>query len=36
MENKGLNIFNSSLLLADPQTATDLDYERIEAVVAHE
>ncbi len=36
MENKGLNIFNSSLLLADPLTATDLDYERIEAVVAHE
>ncbi|USQ97582.1 aminopeptidase N [Caulobacter sp. RL271] len=36
MENKGLNIFNSSLLLADPETATDLDYERIEAVVAHE
>ncbi|PIB93240.1 aminopeptidase N [Caulobacter sp. FWC2] len=36
MENKGLNIFNSSLLLADPHTATDLDYERIEAVVAHE
>ncbi|MDR3508832.1 MAG: aminopeptidase N [Caulobacteraceae bacterium] len=36
MENKGLNIFNSSLLLADPQTATDLDYERIESVVAHE
>ncbi|MCA3712923.1 MAG: aminopeptidase N [Phenylobacterium sp.] len=36
MENKGLNIFNSSLLLADPETATDLDYERIESVVAHE
>ena len=36
MENKGLNIFNSSLLLADPETATDIDYERIEAVVAHE
>ncbi len=36
MENKGLNIFNSSLLLADPATATDLDYERIEGVVAHE
>jgi aminopeptidase N len=36
MENKGLNIFNSSLLLADPQTATDSDYERIESVVAHE
>jgi aminopeptidase N len=36
MENKGLNIFNSSLLLADPETVTDLDYERIEGVVAHE
>ncbi len=36
MENKGLNIFNSSLLLADPETATDADYERIESVVAHE
>ena len=36
MENKGLNIFNSSLLLADPQTATDADYERIESVIAHE
>ena len=36
MENKGLNIFNSSLVLADPATATDLDYERIEGVVGHE
>ena len=36
MENKGLNIFNSSLLLADPATATDMDFERIESVVAHE
>ena len=36
MENKGLNIFNSSLLLADEATATDFDYERIESVVAHE
>ncbi len=36
MENKGLNVFNASLLLADPTTATDLDYERIESVIAHE
>ncbi len=36
MENKGLNIFNSALVLADSETATDLDYERIEGVVAHE
>ncbi|MEO0649183.1 MAG: aminopeptidase N [Planctomycetota bacterium] len=36
MENKGLNIFNSALVLASPQTATDDDYERIAGVVAHE
>ena len=36
MENKGLNIFNSKLLLARPETATDTDYVNIEAVVAHE
>ncbi|MGB6231190.1 MAG: aminopeptidase N, partial [Litorimonas sp.] len=36
MENKGLNIFNASLLLADAETATDLNFERIESVVAHE
>ncbi|HHL42642.1 MAG TPA: aminopeptidase N [Hellea balneolensis] len=36
MENKGLNIFNSSLLLADEASATDLNFELIESVVAHE
>ncbi|MGF1454573.1 MAG: aminopeptidase N [Alphaproteobacteria bacterium] len=36
MENKGLNIFNAALVLASPETATDLDYERIETVIAHE
>ncbi|OOY98182.1 aminopeptidase N [Solemya velum gill symbiont] len=36
MENKGLNIFNAKLLLARPDTATDMDYQGIEAVVAHE
>ena len=36
MENKGLNIFNSKLVLASPETATDLDFERIEGVIAHE
>jgi aminopeptidase N len=36
MENKGLNIFNSKLVLADPDTATDADYHAIEAVIAHE
>lgn len=36
MENKGLNIFNSSLLLADPKSTTDAEYERILGVVGHE
>ena len=36
MENKGLNIFNSKYVLASPETATDADYERIEAIIAHE
>lgn len=36
MENKGLNIFNSALLLADAESATDFNFERIESVVAHE
>ncbi|MDA1075315.1 MAG: aminopeptidase N [Proteobacteria bacterium] len=36
MENKGLNIFNTSCVLASPDTATDAAYERVEAVVAHE
>jgi aminopeptidase N len=36
MENKGLNIFNSSCLLASPETTTDDTYLRVEAIVAHE
>jgi len=36
MENKGLNIFNSRLVLADPEVATDADYNAIEGVVGHE
>ncbi len=36
MENKGLNIFNDKYVLADPDTATDVDYAGIEAVIAHE
>lgn len=36
MENKGLNVFNDKYILADPETATDADYENIEGVVAHE
>ena len=36
MENKGLNIFNSRYILADHETATDTDFQRIEEIVAHE
>ena len=36
MENKGLNVFNDKYILADAATATDTDYEFIEAIVAHE
>jgi len=36
MENKGLNIFNSKLVFASPETATDSDYINIEAVIGHE
>jgi aminopeptidase N len=36
MENKGLNIFNDKCILANPQTATDDDYEKVEAIIAHE
>ncbi len=36
MENKGLNIFNTRYVLAKPETATDADYQGIEAVIAHE
>ncbi len=36
MENKGLNIFNSSVVLASPETSTDANFERIEAIIAHE
>lgn len=36
MENKGLNIFNSKFVLADPESATDDDFFNIEAVIAHE
>ncbi len=36
MENKGLNIFNARYVLADPETATDADYDGIESVIAHE
>jgi aminopeptidase N len=36
MENKGLNVFNTKYVLADPETATDGDYDGIEGVIAHE
>jgi aminopeptidase N len=36
MENKGLNVFNSSCVLASPETSTDGNFERIESIIAHE
>jgi aminopeptidase N len=36
MENKGLNIFNTKYVLANPETATDTDFGNVEAVVGHE
>jgi len=36
MENKGLNIFNTSCVLAKAETTTDAGFQRVEAVVAHE
>ena len=36
MENKGLNVFNDKYILALPETATDVDYVNIEAIIAHE
>ncbi|MFQ3254064.1 MAG: aminopeptidase N [Loktanella salsilacus] len=36
MENKGLNIFNSSAVLAKQSTSTDADFQRVEAIIAHE
>ena len=36
MENKGLNIFNSSAVLTHPKTATDAAFQRVEGIVAHE
>ena len=36
MENKGLNIFNTKYVLANPATATDIDFSNVESVVAHE
>jgi len=36
MENKGLNIFNASCVLASPDTATDADYYNIQSIIGHE
>lgn len=36
MENKSLNVFNTSCVLASPATTTDAGYQRIESIVAHE
>ena len=36
MENKGLNIFNSSAVLANPATTVDANFQRVEGIVAHE
>lgn len=36
MENKGLNIFNTKFVFANPQLATDVDFENVESVVGHE
>src|SRR5471030_2232394 len=36
MENKGLNIFNTKYVLANAETATDVDFANIESVVGHE
>ncbi|TOZ30402.1 aminopeptidase N, partial [Burkholderia pseudomallei] len=36
MENKGLNIFNTKYVLANPETATDVDFANVESVVGHE
>lgn len=36
MENKGLNIFNTSCVLAHPKSTTDMEFQRVESVVAHE
>ncbi|NBC36950.1 aminopeptidase N [Novosphingobium sp. FSY-8] len=36
MENKGLNVFNTRYVLADPDTATDADFDAVEGVIGHE
>ena len=36
MENKSLNIFNTSCVLCTPEITTDAGFQRVQAIVAHE
>lgn len=36
VENKSLNVFNTSCVLADPITTSDANYLRIEGIIGHE
>ena len=36
MENKSLNVFNTSAVLATPEMSTDDQLERVAGIVAHE
>lgn len=36
MENKGLNVFNTSCVLAHQESTTDAGFQRVESVIAHE
>jgi aminopeptidase N len=36
MENKSLNIFNTSCVLCKPEITTDAGFQRVQAIVAHE
>jgi aminopeptidase N len=36
MENTSLNVFNTSCVLAHPDVSTDANYQRVDAVIAHE
>lgn len=35
MENKSLNVFNTSCVLADPKTSSDANYARVEGIIGH-
>lgn len=36
MENKSLNIFNTSCVLCSPEITTDSGFQRVQAIIAHE